>query len=246
MKIDRVILASNENQNYLDFWPIVSEAWERLGVKPTLIYTGKEKIKFSGEVVNFYVKDVDPVFVAQNIRILAPSLFPDENCITADIDDLPLSKKYFVENVMDIPDHMFVVYRWGFITKTMIPICWTLARGTTWSEIFNIKNENDIVKKLINWYPLNYRKGHENWYTDQLKLKKFIEKFDKKYPNRVIYFNDQYLHFNRIDRDEIESVIYNLENKNVEYSDYHMPIPYNQYKEVIEKIYKLSVQNGFI
>ena len=39
--------------------------------------------------------------------------------------------------------------------------------------------------------------------------------FDKKYPNRVIYFNDQYLHFNRIDRDEIESVIYNLENKNV-------------------------------
>ena len=37
-----------------------------------------------------------------------------------------------------------------------------------------------------------------------------------------------------------------LENKNVEYSDYHMPIPYNQYKEVIEKIYKLSVQNGFI
>ena len=147
MKIDRVILASNENQNYLDFWPIVSEAWERLGVKPTLIFTGKEKIKLPGEVINFYVKDVDPVFVAQNIRILAPSLFPDENCITADIDDLPLSKKYFIKNVEDIPDHMFVVYRWGFITKTMIPICWTLAKGTTWSEIFNIKNENDIVKK---------------------------------------------------------------------------------------------------
>ena len=64
-----------KNQNYLDFWPIVSEAWERLGVKPTLIFTGKEKIKLPGEVVNFYVKDVDPVFVAQNIRILAPSLF---------------------------------------------------------------------------------------------------------------------------------------------------------------------------
>ena len=32
----------------------------------------------------------------------------------------------------------------------------------------------------------------------------------KKYDNRVIYFNDQTLHFNRIDRDEIKSVIYNL------------------------------------
>ena len=246
MNIDRVILASNENKNYLDFWPIVSEAWERLGVKPLLIYTGKEKIDLPGEVLHFYVEDVDPVFVAQNIRILAPALFPNENSITADIDDLPLSKKYFIDNVADIPEHMFVVYRWGFITKTMIPICWTLANGNTWREIFNIKNENDIIKKLINWYPLSYRKGHENWYTDQLKLKKYISKFDKKYPKRVIYFNDQYLHFNRIDRDEIDSVIYNLENGNVEYSDYHMPIPFSQYRNVIEKIYKLSIQNGFI
>ena len=57
----------------------------------------------------------------------------------------------------------------------------------------------------------------------------------KNLKNRVIYFNDQSLHFNRIDRDEIKSVIYNLENKKVEYTDYHMPIPYGQYKEVIEK-----------
>ena len=246
MNIDRVILASNENQDYLDFWPLVSNAWERLGVKPLLIYTGKKKINLPGEVKHFYIKDVDPVFVAQNIRILAPALFPEDNCITADIDDLPLSKKYFIDNVADVPDHMFVVYRWGFITETMIPICWTLANGKTWREIFDINDEKDIVKKIVSWYPLNYRKGHKNWYTDQLKLKKYISRFDKKFKNRVIYFNDQSLHFNRIDRDEIKSVIYNLENKKVEYTDYHMPIPYGQYKQVIEKIYNLSVQNGYI
>ena len=44
MKIDRVILASNENKNYLDFWPMVSEAWKKLDVKPVLIYTGRDKI----------------------------------------------------------------------------------------------------------------------------------------------------------------------------------------------------------
>jgi len=75
MNIDRVILASNENQDYLDFWPLVSNAWERLGVKPLLIYTGEQKIDLPGEVMHFYIKDVDPVFVAQNIRILAPALF---------------------------------------------------------------------------------------------------------------------------------------------------------------------------
>jgi len=246
MKVDRVILASNANPDYLDFWPIVSDAWNRLGVKPLLIYTGEQKINLPGEVMHFSIKDVDPVFVAQNIRILAPALFPQENCITADIDDLPLSKKYFIDNVADIPEHMFVVYRWGFITETMIPICWTLAKGITWSQIFNINNDKDIVKKIVDWYPLNYRKGHKNWYTDQLKLKKYVSKFDKKFKNKVIFFNDQTLHFNRIDRDEIKSVIFNLENKKVEYTDYHMPIPYKQYKDVIEKIYNLSIQNGYI
>jgi hypothetical protein len=128
----------------------------------------------------------------------------------------------------------------------MIPICWTLAKGSTWSEIFNINSTSDIVNKIASWYPLNYQKGHKNWYTDQLKLKKYVEKFSKKNENRVVYFKDQILHFNRIDRDEVSSVIYNLEQDKVEYTDYHMPIPFSQYKDVIEKIYKLSVKNGNI
>ena len=158
MKIDKVILASNNNKDYLDFWPIVSEAWLRMDIEPVLIYTGKEKIKLDGNVINFHIDGIDPVFVAQNIRILAPALFEDKNSITSDIDDLPLSKKYFVDNVKDIPNHMFVIYRWGFITETMVPICWTLANGKVWKEIFNIKSESDIVNKLINWYPLNYKR----------------------------------------------------------------------------------------
>ncbi len=246
MKIDKVILASNDNPEYLDFWPLVSEAWERLGVEPVLIYTGKEKIDLPGEVIHFYVEGVDPVFVAQNIRILMPALYPEHNAITADIDDLPLSKKYFIDNVKDIPDHMFVVYRWGFITETMIPICWTLAKGTTWQKIFNIKNENDIINKLISWYPLNYRKGHKNWYTDQLKLKKYISKYDIDNPREVLYFTDQMLHFNRIDRNELDGVLYNLSEKKVEYSDFHMPIPYSQFEETINEVYRLSKKNGYI
>ena len=109
MKIDKVILASNNNSQYLDFWPLVSEAWKRINVEPILIYTGKEKIDLPGNIINFYVEGLDPVFVAQNIRILAPALFPNDNSITADIDDLPLSKSYFIDNVKNVPEHMFVV-----------------------------------------------------------------------------------------------------------------------------------------
>ena len=131
-----------------------------------------------------------------------PALFPDQNSITADIDDLPLSKKYFIDNVKDVPEHMFVVYRWGFITETMIPISWTLAKGKTWQKIFNIKDENDIINKLISWYPLNYKKGHKNWYTDQLKLKKYISIYEKKimlnngtiFYGNVIYQDQESVH----------------------------------------------------
>ena len=34
MKIDTVILSSDGNQDYIEFWPIVSEAWKLMGLEP--------------------------------------------------------------------------------------------------------------------------------------------------------------------------------------------------------------------
>ena len=68
MKIDTVILSSNDNPNYIQFWPIVSEAWSLMGVEPILIYTGEQKLNLKGNVINFFSKNIDSSFVAQNIR----------------------------------------------------------------------------------------------------------------------------------------------------------------------------------
>ena len=75
MLIDKVILTSNEKKDYLDFWPVVSEAWKKLGVEPVLIYTGKKNINLEGSVINFHINNIDSIFTAQCIRLLAPSLF---------------------------------------------------------------------------------------------------------------------------------------------------------------------------
>ena len=56
MKIDTVILSSNDNPNYIQFWPIVSEAWNLMGVEPILIYTGEQKLNLKGNVINFFSK----------------------------------------------------------------------------------------------------------------------------------------------------------------------------------------------
>ena len=99
MKIDTVILSSNDNPNYVQFWPIVSEAWSLMGLEPILIYTGEKKLNLKGNVINFNVKNLDSSFVAQNIRILYPSLLDNRTCLVSDIDNLPLSKNYFVDSV---------------------------------------------------------------------------------------------------------------------------------------------------
>ena len=62
MNIDKVILASNENKDYLEFWPLVSEAWERIGVEPVLIYTGNDEINLNGHIINFHIKGIDKAF----------------------------------------------------------------------------------------------------------------------------------------------------------------------------------------
>ena len=73
-------------------------------------------------------------------------MFKNSNCIISDIDSLPLSKDYFINSVKNISESKFIIYRPDGVAKNMIPICWNLAKGRLWSEIFNINSENDIVK----------------------------------------------------------------------------------------------------
>ena len=44
MKIDRVILTSNNNENYYHFWNIVSKIYKiNFNITPTLIWFGNEE-----------------------------------------------------------------------------------------------------------------------------------------------------------------------------------------------------------
>ena len=243
MNINKVILASNENKDYLEFWPLVSEAWERIGVEPVLIYTGNDEINLNGHIINFYIKGIDSTFVAQNIRLLAPALFKDENCIISDIDSLPLSSKYFQNSVRDIPDDKFVIYRPDAAAENMIPICWNLSKGINWSEIFNVRNSNEIRNKLIYWYFYFYYLKNYKWYTDQIVLKKYLKNFKKNKAEKIVYLNDADTSFKRFDRVSIDDDLLKLEKYNEIFSEFHMPRPYREHRELIHRVYEKSILN---
>ena len=115
MKIDRVILSSDSNCMYLDFWPLVSQAWWKIvGIRSTLILISDEFIQVDetfGDVIRLpAIKNLPDGNYAQIIRLLAPVFFEDQVCLLSDIDMLPLRKEYFVDLVRDVREDAFVLY----------------------------------------------------------------------------------------------------------------------------------------
>ena len=238
MKIDTVILSSNDNPNYIQFWPIVSEAWSLMGVEPILIYTGEQKLNLKGNVINFFSKNIDSSFVAQNIRILYPSLLDGNTCLVSDIDNLPLSKKYFVDSVLNFNDDSFIIYRPDACPPNMISMMWNAASSSTWKEIFNIESEKNLEKNLKKWYTKKYAIEGTAWYTDQIKLRKYVNKFSKKNKSRIVELDDTELGFFRFNRNRLEKHFNMIqENPNLEFTDFHMPRPFSEYEELINKVF---------
>ena len=201
MKIDNVILSSNNDPKYLDFWPIVSKAWQNLGIKPYLFYIGKEKFE-DERIINFNIESLNSSFVSQNIRLLAPALFPDQVSIISDIDNMPLSFNYYQKNIENIKNESFVIYRPSATPENMISIMWNAALGSTWGEIFNVRSKEDIINILTSWCPDDYEVEGTNWYFDQIKLRECVEIFKVLNPGRITELNDAeagFLRLNRID-----------------------------------------------
>ena len=106
MKIEKVIVASNENIEYLSFWPLFKKVWKNMGFDPLLIYTSKEPTSICNDpdVRFFNTGKIDSGFVSRNIRMLYPALFPNDICLISDIDLIPLNKNYFEDRITNLND----------------------------------------------------------------------------------------------------------------------------------------------
>ena len=240
MKIDTVILSSNDNPNYIQFWPIVSEAWSLMGVEPILIYTGEEEYKLKGNVINYSIKNINSSFVAQNIRILYPSLLSNRTCLVSDMDILPLSRNYFVDSVLNFNENSLIIYRPDAgLPSNMISLCWVAAESKTWYELFKVDSERKIEKYLKKWYTKNYSIQGTAWYTDQIKLRKYVNKFSRKNKSRIIELDDEDQGFFRFNRNRLEEHFSMMnETPDIKFTDFHMPRPYGEYEQLINKVFE--------
>ena len=100
MKIDYVIVSTDDNKLYSDFWEPVKNLWFNLvGIKPLLVkITDNDDVVEYDDCIIHNFKKIDGIntgFQSQIARMYVTRYYQNSVCLTSDIDMLPLCKKLF-------------------------------------------------------------------------------------------------------------------------------------------------------
>lgn len=234
MEIKYAIVSSDENPLYYDFWTIVRDLWSsHIGIKPVFLFiTNKDEVIDHGEYIVHKVKSIEGVdtgLQSQIIRMYATKFYPNDVCITSDIDMLPLGKSYFKSICGDYnDDDMVILSSDAYPNKVRYPICYNVAKGNTFNEILDLNcTFEEYVKRIssYNW----------GWDTDELYFGMKVNEF--KYQNRIKKLNRGWsigIANNRIDR--VRWAYDKNKLQKGEYIDSHSLRPYSEYKNHIDKL----------
>ena len=113
-------------------------------------------------ILNFEeIEGIPSGFIAQVIRFILPAFFPEEVCITSDIDMLPLSKNYFVKEIEKYPaDSILILTSDAYGVDNKFPMCYIVAKGKYFKLLIGL---NDVRKETINNFIIElYNKNEKN------------------------------------------------------------------------------------
>lgn len=227
-------MGSNENPLYLDFWPVVSKIWkERFNITPVLGLICNENSEMyddgNGLVIKFKsVGGYDDGLQSQLIRLFLPK-FLEGICLISDIDMIPLSKKYFINEMSNYSDDEFIImssHHPQTININQYPMCYVAGSDKNFKQIFDLN---------VNWDTFLSRVPNVGWFTDQCYLYSKINSTTEityKFPERNGGFVE-----NRIDRTNWSYDINKL--KEEFYIDCHSLRPYTENKLKIDNLINL-------
>jgi hypothetical protein len=174
MRIQKVIHSSNNNPLYLDFWPVVSKIWSvYFNVEPILLYINDSTIDAKVKIDNSYgsvieFKPVDNIPISLQtlwIRYWYPINEPDTTFMISDIDMIPLSKFYFIENITEFTDNQYVHINPCLESYGLIPSCYHIAKGHMFQNILELSNNfSEDLNKLESFDKSNPTTG---WFNDE-------------------------------------------------------------------------------
>jgi hypothetical protein len=236
MKIDFAIMASDES-HYLDFWPLVSEQWKLLGIEPVLLYFGKGR-PTDKSVIVFEDKGYDLRIATCFARYWYAATLKEKVGIITDIDMIPLSKCYFVDQIETLNSYVHI--NPCIETYSRLPSCYHIATGNEYAKILELTDtfENDYKKLTSKVYNNKecFIGDNKYWCFDEFYATEMINK------NENVLFLDRKGGQNghRLDREN-----WHYDPKQ-EYYDIHSLRPFKEHEKKIIKIVELeNKKNGF-
>lgn len=245
MKIKYALHGVDNNPLYSDFWEPVSKVWKlRFGITPVLLAVMNKKDflekKFDdtyGIVINIEpVEGVPTHLQAQWVRFWYAVNFPEDVCITSDIDMFPISKRYFVKQIEDIDCDQYVHLYSNMYPY--LPVCYHVAKGEIFKKILRLPDSFDkSIKEMMKHDKSECieHMGLQMWNLEE----KFSSHRINIYPlkHEITLLNNQ---MNRVDRD-----FWGYDEKLIKedfYVDCHSLRPYQKYKNEINKIVELLLR----
>ena len=236
MKLEHCLLACNENTHYLSYWSSVKRAWNNIiGIPVTMVYIGKTlpyDLKDDPCVKLFEpINGMPTTTQAQMIRLLYPAIIDcSGGVIIGDMDCMPLNKSFFLSGFSHANENQFVSLKAPMENCKEICIMYVGATPSTWGDFMNIKNINDIRKRIEEWselYIANGKHGGLGWTSDQLELYKRVKHWEQVCPERLNISKWEW-DFPRLDRcmpnEWIEIDQYLISRLLTDhYIDFHMP-----------------------
>jgi hypothetical protein len=232
MKIDYVIVSCDDNELYSDFWEVTKKLWNNIiNIKPILVkITDNDTITEYDDCIIHNIKKVDNIdtgLQSQIARMFVTKYYPNNVCLTSDIDMLPLSKSYFTNNVENYDDDKLIIFSSDAYTNTnRYPICYNAAKGELFNEILNLNvTFEQYCNRLIefNW----------GWDTDELYFGKMVNQYLNQ--DKVVKLKRGWVNGMAINRIDRVLWMYNLDQlKQQGYFDSHSLRPYKQYQKEID------------
>ncbi len=215
------IFSSDENTDYSEFYPLVSEMWETLGFEPFYAKIGSEQFPL--------IDDVESSLQSQVVRLYATKLFPDRIVLTTDIDMIPFDQNYYWSKLPKDYDEI-VIYSADAHGSKRYPMCYLSAYGNTFSSIV-LDGENETWEEFV----LRLNSLGLGWNTDELYV---TERINNSSVNKIKHNREwEYgMAKNRLDR-----VYWQI--KDISYIDAHCPRPYSKHKEEIDQLKSLIKLN---
>lgn len=250
MKLDLCLLSCDLNPMYYDFFPLIKTFWKKkVGINCILILVANDvpySLREEADSIILFppLKNIPTAFQAQCIRLLYPCLLSEfHGIIISDMDIIPLQSDFFVKTIENLDqNNTFCIYRDVISEYNQYPMCYCAASSETWRSLFNVHIINDIVLLLEKWYSKDdyaiSSASSEMWAQDQLQLFQYVK---NNLSLDIKKFTDEQTKFSRLDRADVDFICKNKneikkEIKNEKYSDFHLPRPYENFKELLDAI----------